>query len=207
VKSRDELDISDEPQGMIRSAITPQPLVALVFCAVVFLIFAIFVFGARGKYPDVDISDFLRTLAVGALAAAITTIIDRQVTFRHLSRSIESSLRSAAGVARSIDELGIQAVHKRFDYGLIFREARRGETVSWLDTYCPRQNEFVDDIIDCLQRSVHVRMLTIEPGCQNERFRNLELESTVDTGGGWDAGLAAFISKMKAISAKEGGNI
>jgi hypothetical protein len=85
---------------------------------------------------------------------------------------------------------------------MIFREARRGETVSWLDTYCPRQNEFIDDVIDALRRGVQVRMLIIDPSCDNAAFRNQELESTFDTGGGWTGGLDAFISKMSAVAGR-----
>jgi len=189
----------------LRSAITPEPLLALVYVSILLLVVAIFVFGERGKYSDPDVADIIRTVALGALAAAVATLVDRQVVLRDLYANIESSTRSAVELSRSIDELGIHAAFPKFDYGLIFREARRGETVSWLDTYCPRQNEFYEDIERCVERGVAIRMLIIDAGCENAKHRNEELETTVNTGGGWDAGLAGFMAKMQTVASKATG--
>jgi len=166
------------------------------------LIFSVFVFGTHGAHSNSNIADLLSTIGIGILAALVTTVVDRSVSARDIESRINRNFREAAGIAASLTQLGVQGAYRKFDFGMIFREARRGETVSWLDTYCPRQNEFVDDVINALKRGVLVRMLIIDPACENARFRNEELESTVDTGGGWTGGLDAFISKMKAIAGR-----
>lgn len=187
-------------RGSLRSLIVPNPLLGLVLLAMTSLIFAVFVFGERGKYYDADVADILRTIGIGALAAAVTTIVDRHLSARDLENRIRESFREAAGVASALTSLGVYTAHAKFDFGLAFRDARKGETVSWLDTYCPRQNELVADFEAALERGVHVRMLIIDPASDNARFRDQELQSTTDTGGGWAAGLAVFIAKMKTIA-------
>ena len=186
----------------VKSIASSSALISLVFVAVIVLIFAIFVFGANRARNNPEISDLLRTIGIGILAALVTTIVDRSVSARDLEARINRDFREAAGVAASLTGLGVERAYPKFDFGTIFREARKGETVSWLDTYCPRQNEFVDDVVNALKRGVQIRMLIIDPTCANSRFRNEELESTVDTGGGWTSGLDTFISKMKAIAGR-----
>lgn len=170
-----------------------------------FRLVAVFVFGQRGGYPDADIADVLRTIAVGALAAAVATVIDRQVAFRSIRADIDSSLKRATGLSDSLTSFGCVDVHSKFDYGIPFREAKRGELVSWLDTYCPRENDFLDDLSACISRGVEVRMMVIDPGCRNAERRSRELESTSETGRGWDTGLAAFNEIMNAIAQRSGG--
>lgn len=198
---------SDTESGWrsLRSLIVPNPLLGLILLAIASLIFAIFVFGDHGMYSNVEVADLLRTIGIGALAAAVTTIVDRHLSGQDLENRIGQSFREAAGVATALTNLGVYTAHIPFDFGLVFREAKKGETVSWLDTYCPRQNELIHDLKAALERGVHVRMLIIDPASANAAFRNQELQSTVDSGGGWVAGLAAFIAKMKAISDQDNG--
>ncbi|GAB1821041.1 hypothetical protein [Herbidospora sp. RD11066] len=201
------MTISDESErSMWTSAkllIRPNPLLALVLASLVLLFLAVFVFGGSGKYPSADAAEILRTLSVGVLAAVVATIIDRAITFRNLDERLRQSVREATSTASSLSLLGIRNAHPSFDFKMIFKEARRGETISWLDTYCPRQNEFIDDLMGALRRGVSVRMLVIDPTCENARFRDQELEGTIDTGEAWTAGLEAFIRKMEAISTRD----
>jgi hypothetical protein len=191
------------PWRSARRLITPNPLLALAFSAVICLFFAVFVFGEHGSAPSADIAELLRTVSVGSLAAGVTTIVDRSISLKDLDQRLQWSVRQAAGVAASLTTLGVYTAHDRMDFAGVFREAAKGETVSWLDTYCPLQNEFTDDLVAALTRGVHVRMLVIDPACDNAKFRNAELQGTVvETGGAWEAGLLAFAKKMEAIAAQ-----
>jgi hypothetical protein len=187
---------------VLRSILASSSLVSLIFIGVIFLIFSVFVFGSHGSHSNSNAADLFSTIGIGILAALVTTVVDRSISERNLESRITRNFRDAADIAESLTRLGIQRAHAKFDFGCIFREARRGETVSWLDTYCPRQNEFIDDVIGALRRGVKVRMLIIDSNCDNSHFRNQELESTVDTGGGWVGGLESFISKMNAIAVR-----
>lgn len=184
---------------IFKAILASSSLVTLIFIGIIFLIFSIFVFGSNGSYNNAKVSDLLNTIGIGILAALVTTVVDRSISARDIEMRITKNFREAAGVATSLTNLGIERAQDKMDFGLIFREARRGETVSWLDTYCPRQNEFIDDVVNALKRGVKVRMLIIDPACDNAHYRDQELESTVDTGGGWTGGLEAFISKMNSV--------
>jgi hypothetical protein len=184
----------------IRTVVTSSALVSLIFIAIIILIFSIFVFGDHGSHANTNVAELLGTIGIGVLAALVTTVVDRSVSARDLESRITRNFRDAAGVAESLSDLGVVRAYPRLDFGAIFRAAHRGETVSWLDTYCPRQNEFVDDVIGALQRGVSVRMLVIDPASDNAHYRDQELEGTVDTGAGWRGGLDTFIGKMAAIA-------
>jgi hypothetical protein len=192
-------------RNVLKAIAASSVLVTLIFVAVVIIIFSVFVFGDHGSHSNANVAEVLGTIGIGVLAALVTTTVDRSVSARDLESRITRNFREAAGVAASLTNLGIQTAYDKFDFGKIFREARKGEAVSWLDTYCPRQNEFIDDVVDALRRGVSVRMLIIDPTCDNAHFRNQELESTVDTGGGWTGGLEAFISKMKTVAERRYG--
>jgi hypothetical protein len=204
--------MTDEGEGrhrILRTArglVIPNTLLGLVMLSILLLILTIFVFGDRGKYPSPDLAEILRTVSIGGMAAAVTALIDRSLALRDLDERLRNSIREATGISRSLTDIGIRSAYQRFDFSTIFHEARRGDTVSWLDTYCPRQNEFVDELSNALKRGVNVRMLIIDPACDNARFRDAELEGTIDTGGGWTGGLQVFIAKMNAIARRRQGN-
>jgi hypothetical protein len=189
----------------VSEAIKPNPVLVLFIFAVAFVLAAIFIYGTRGKYPNPDVSDLLRTIGVGVLAAAVAMILDRQILFREIREQIRDTFREMAGVTDSLHRLGIAGAHNRLDFGLPFREAQRGETVCWLDTYCPEKSAFIGDIYDAIKRGVEVRMMIIDPGSANARFRNLELKRSFETGDGWIAGLNSFIKTMSAAARKGGG--
>jgi hypothetical protein len=203
--SRTGYATENHSRNILRAIAASSVLVTLIFVAVIVLIFSVFVFGDHGAHRNSNIAQVLSTVGIGILAALVTTIVDRSVSARDLESRITRNFREAAGVAVSLTNLGVQAAYDTFDFGKIFREAKKGETVRWLDTYCPRQNEFIDEVVDALKRGVLVRMLVIDPAGDNAHFRDQELESTVDTGGGWTGGLEAFISKMNSVAERRYG--
>jgi hypothetical protein len=195
-----EHDRSSSLRSSLVAALKPTSVLGLAMTAFVLLIFAIFIFGSRGRYSDPDVSDILRTASVGIISAGVATLIDRNISFSILRNDISDSLQEAHGISQAMRTAGVRNVIPEFDFGLPFREARKGETVSWLDTYCPRENEFMADLLAAVARGVRVRMLIIDPGAATADMRNGELVGTFDTGAGWTAGLQAFIAKMKAAA-------
>lgn len=146
---------------------------------------------------------FYAPFAIGSIAAGVTTIVDRSISFKDFYARLESSLRQAAGIAPSLEVLGVRAAHLHpFDFAQIFREAEAGETIDWLDTYCPRQNQFLQDVEDCVRRGVHVRMLVIEAGCANANFRSEDLKPTPESGPEFAGGLAEFKRRMDRVAAE-----
>lgn len=181
-------------------------MIILFFAAIVSIMVAIFIFGEHGRHPDPNWEDVIRTVGVGIVAAMIASIIDRQFFVRHLGERISSDFREAAGVAKSLVGLGVYGAYPRFEFGRIFHEAKRRETVSWLDTYCPLQDSFLDELEQAVLRGVHVRMLVIDPEPENSKFRSTEMANTNETGEVYDVGLHRFILKMTSLGRKSSGN-
>ncbi|MEE6176804.1 hypothetical protein [Mycobacterium sp. 050134] len=183
----------------------PNAVNSLFFFAVILVILAIFVFGPKGRHPNADWEDVIRSVGIAVLAAMVTSIIDRQYFLGHIEERISIDFREAAGVAKSLTELGIYTSHDHFDFSTIFREANKGETVSWLDTYCPLQNAFLKALEAASARGVNVRMLIIDPKSETSMFRNEELASSSETGMAYETGLQGFILRMTAIAERSGG--
>ncbi len=178
----------------------PNPVVWLLFIGLLFILAAVFVFGEQGAHKAPATSDVLRTIGIGAIAAAVTGIIDHNLLFKSFESRISESLQEAKEMAASLRELGVQNAYKEFPFSRIFAEAQKGETVSWLDTYCPVQNAFIDEVESAIARQVSIRMLVIKPGCSNAKSRSIELANTPDTGTAFDGSLDVFIAKMKGIA-------
>ena len=189
----------------IRASLIPNPVLSLLMAGIVLILVAVFAYGEHGGHPSPMISDVLRTVGIGAIAAAVTGIIDHNLLFKNFESRIRESLQDARDMADGLRRLGVQNTYKPFSFSQIFVEAQKGESVSWLDTYCPLQNEFLSEVEAALARKVSIRMLVIEPDCANAKNRSVELAETPDTGRAFDASLRAFITKMEALAKKSGG--
>lgn len=189
----------------LRQLLIPNMVNFLFVVAVLAVMLAIFVFGPKGHHPNADWEDIIRSVGVAIIAAMVTSIVDRQYFLNHIEERFSTDFREAAGIAKSLTELGVNAAHARFEFSTIFQEANKGETVSWLDTYCPLQNVFLNELEAASLRGVHVRMLIIEPESENSHFRSQEMSSTYETGEAYESGLRNFILRMTAIAKKSGG--
>jgi hypothetical protein len=75
--------------------------------------------------------------------------------------------------------IGLVAVHKDCDakwFCALFDRLKAGQELLWHDTYCPHWNEMKDAIHRALDKGARLRMLIIDPACDNARFRAEELE-------------------------------
>ncbi|HEY4362682.1 MAG TPA: hypothetical protein VGN17_17065 [Bryobacteraceae bacterium] len=189
----------------IRATLIPNPVLSLLIVGVMLIVVAVFAYGEHGGRPSPMISDVLRTVGIGAIAAAVTGIIDHNLLFKNFESRIRESLQEARDMAEGLRRLGVQNTYKPFFFSQIFAEAQKGESVRWLDTYCPLQNEFLSEVEAALARKVSIRMLVIQPNCANAKNRSLELADTPDTGKAFDASLRAFITKMESLADKSGG--
>lgn len=189
----------------ILQPLMPNPVVWLLFIGLLFILAAVFIFGEQGAHKAPATSDVLRTIGIGAIAAAVTGIIDHNLLFKSFESRIGESLKEAREVGASLRELGVQNAYKTFHFSQIFEEAEKGETVSWLDTYCPTQNEFLTAVQEAVARKVSIRMLVIKPDCNNANHRSVELEGTPDSDEGFDMSLRTFITKMEKLASASHG--
>lgn len=187
----------------LRALLIPNPVLALLLLSVASILVAIFIFGDERP----GLSELFRTVGIGALAAAVTGIIDHNLLFRNFETRIHESLLAANGTSATLTELGIETAYRQFGFSQIFKDAKQGETVCWLDTYCPVQNEFLEELESAMRRKVTIRMLVIDPECENARARNHELSGTLETGKAFMDSLKLFVTKMELIAAHSSGRL
>ncbi len=187
----------------LRALLTPNPVLLLLLLSVTSIAVAIFAFGRESP----GLADLFRTIGIGALAAAVTGIIDHTLLFRNFEMRIHDSFLQAMRMSSNLRELGVENAHKQFAFSTIFKAAKAGETVSWLDTYCPLQNEFIEALEEAIKHNVTIRMLVIQPTCDNAKARNVELGGTPDSGEAFDAALKAFVTKMEWVAAESSGRL
>lgn len=63
----------------------------------------------------------------------------------------------------------------RFDFSKVFSGLEAGDELLWLDTYAPTYREFQGYMEKALKNGAKMRMLVIDPNCQNAKDRALEI--------------------------------
>jgi hypothetical protein len=69
----------------------------------------------------------------------------------------------------------------KMDFFKLFDDLQAGQTLYWLDTFCPSFESWVPNLIRAVGRGAHIRMLALDPDCENARNRAAELASTYGT--------------------------
>jgi hypothetical protein len=160
-------------------------------------------FRPKGLAPNDILYQICFTIGVGCLAALISAVIDRQYTVSEFDRVVRKNIRTASSFQESLANLGLRRIHHApFRFETIFAAASPGDEILWLDTYCPRKDEFFAAMSDSIQRGVTIRMLIIDPNCANAKHRSDELENTADTGPAWQSGLVDFRLRMEQLAAR-----
>jgi hypothetical protein len=186
----------------------PNKTFVIVAAGAVMVVLAVIEFGTGAPHQDPMWAEILRTIGVGLIAAVVAGIIDHTLIFKNIDARIRDSLQEASGVAADLRILGVQnARGAPFSFSTIFLEAESRETVSWLDTYCPLQDEFIRELSAALKRNVSVRMMVIDPECDTAKMRSEELKDSLNTGEAFTLSLRAFIEKMKKVAADSGGKL
>jgi hypothetical protein len=64
---------------------------------------------------------------------------------------------------------------KNMDFGELFVSLRPGQTLYWLDTFCPTHREWLPEMLTAVARGAHIRMLLLDPSADSARKRAAEL--------------------------------
>jgi len=81
----------------------------------------------------------------------------------------------AATVVPDAPAHGLQRIVPRMSFQEIFDRLSKGDELLWLDTYCPEQANFQRSLRRAVERGAQIRMLAIEPKCDNARARAEEI--------------------------------
>lgn len=166
----------------------------------------IILFRPQGAYPHDILYHITFALGTACTVAIVAAIIDRNYVTQEFGQIVRAQFVELDADHRSLVAQGFVRAHEPpFDFRKLFEMVRSGEEVWWLDTYCPRKDEFLKAITAALASGIRIRMLIIKQGCPNAAFRSEELSGTPDTGPAWNSGLADFHMRMRALAASSAG--
>jgi hypothetical protein len=177
----------------------PRNIQGAVLLALVALSVAVLTRPRQGGFGSQFVFPVCLAVFIGVLAAIITAIFDRQYVLNTFTNTVQTNLLEALDRDRSLLASGLMRAHDPFDFKLLWQSLAPADEICWLDTYCPRTNDFLALLRKALENEVQVRMLAINPVCHNARHRSLELTNTPECGPAWDTGLADFVTRMEQL--------
>jgi hypothetical protein len=153
------------------------PILAIFGCSFLFLLADYFLH----RFPERSIVfESIKAFSLAAIPALIIVVYDHYVTIKEVGAEVTNQIESS--MTRVMEQFvsgsakaGLVAFHNRMDFSKLFEELERDDELLWLDTYCPRHTEFVDQIRPALERGAKLRMLIIDTQCQNAKFRADEI--------------------------------
>jgi hypothetical protein len=152
----------------------------LYICASAFgaLFLFLIAYYLQGQFPQAAAWwEALKTLAIAIFPAIVVALVDHFHTIGEVSdrmamlvaKEVTDNLvpgRELYGFVRFINEMPFTA---------LFEALQAGDELLWLDTYGPNYREFLGEIEPAIIRGVHIRMLVIDPDCDNAHFRAEEI--------------------------------
>jgi hypothetical protein len=129
----------------------------------------------------------VKDLCLAAIAALTVVLVDHFVTIRKVAAELTAQMQ--VSITSMMEQFifggtraGLVAFHEKLNFSRLFEELAPGEELLWLDTYCPRTLEFIEEIRPALERGAKLRMLIIDPECQNAISRAEELGKAYEPG-------------------------
>lgn len=74
---------------------------------------------------------------------------------------------------------GLNRVIPRLDFKQVFDRLSKNDELLWLDTYCPEQFNFQRCMRQAIERGAKIRMMAIDPNCQNAQNRASEIDPSL----------------------------
>jgi len=176
--------------------VRPNPLLVILSLGIPAFVLWLFVFGQQGLWPDESWYHICETLWVVCIPVLFSVLVDRSILEESLRKIIHAEVRLGVASEVTLAKTGIRQAHERLDFKRIFNEARPGAKIFWLDTYCPRKDDFIDELKEALARDVTVDMLMIRQNSRNSQYRSQEIVDDLDYGDAWATGLEDFARRM-----------
>jgi hypothetical protein len=154
----------------------------LVFCILLFLVGEVL----NNNFPKGRmLFEAIKALALATIPAILIVLYDHKVTIRRVgdevTRQIQTAMTSMLEqfVIGSL-KAGLIAFHEHLDFAKLFDDLQPGDELLWLDTYCPRNAEFIEKISPALERGAKLRLLIINPKCETSKLRAQEITGEYD---------------------------
>ncbi len=130
------------------------------------------------QFPQVaGLWEGLKTLAIALFPAIVVAILDHFHTIRAVSD------RMAMLVAKEVtdklvagrERYGLISFLDKMSFAALFRELEPGDELLWLSTYGPNYRDFLGEVEPAIINGAKLRMLIIDPDCENAYFRAEEI--------------------------------
>jgi hypothetical protein len=79
------------------------------------------------------------------------------------------------GVVGASNRLGLAGFEKKLDYGELLDSLEETDELLWLDTFAQSYTVFMDRLNPAIERGCRIRMLVIDPHCENVKHRAAEI--------------------------------
>lgn len=131
------------------------------------------------------------------IGTVLVTFVYDAVLRRHHDEQMLSVLESSlvGGATRQ----GLIGVYEQLSFRRLFVNLKRGDTLLWLDTYCPDFPNFQEEFLDAIERGATVKMLAIRPDAQTLLMREREINRDYGYSGNASAEAALQIARLRKI--------
>jgi hypothetical protein len=115
---------------------------------------------------------------VADIAKVLLVTVVLSVVFDHFLRDRVLEQWQAfltESVVKRAPEYGLEDITREMKWPELFNRCQAGETLLWLDTFCPDYDTFLGAIHEAVKRGVAVKMLAVAPGSDVARLRADEI--------------------------------
>lgn len=115
----------------------------------------------------------LQSILVGP---SMHDLLDRHDTAAHgqLEETVRTWMDNSVPMAA---KWGLTGFVQPLDFPRLFSDLRDNDELLWFNTYCPDQGRCYEPLIDAVKNGAHIKMLVIDPECENTILRAHEIES------------------------------
>lgn len=187
--------------GLVGGRIVSAVAIALGLCTLFFL--TADALGSRFPAGS-GLFRTMKELAAAVIAAFIVVLVDHFVTIGEVAAEVTREVQAATNEMMDLfivgrERSGLAAVHERLDFAALFDDLEEGEELLWHDTYCPCNADFIDKVRPALERGARIRMLVIDPACENAKARAKELNGAYEPST-FAKEADVFMSRMRGLA-------
>jgi hypothetical protein len=149
-------------------------LAAFLIAVVGLFVFAEF---RENKYTYLRI---IAEISLFASASIVTHFLYHILEKEEHLRDVRSAIKETEdtilnGVVAASNRLGLDGFEEKLDYGKLFDSLEVNDELLWLDTYAQAYTTFISEFVLALERGCSIRMLVIDPECDNVKHRAAEI--------------------------------
>ncbi len=167
----------------------------------------LFVFATLRENP----SPYIESIAEVSLFVAVTIathfiyhFFEEEEHIDQVKEAIdETAARILEGSIAAASRYGLAGFQERLDYGRLLDSLRPNDELLWQDTFAQSYAIFMSRLKPALERGCKIRMLVIDPQCDNALYRAQEIgDNLFDDPAMFSNQVANFISTISSIAGK-----